>query len=96
MQTVVLIPCGLLWLIGGFSRRKTARISRCERLARRKVITVPAREDQRIRCVEGVVWITDLESRGDVILRKGTKVLGSRKGIVIEALEDSIIEITSV
>lgn len=46
--------------------------------------------------MEGTVWITGIEEGGDVILRKGRNILGGRRRVVIEALEDSVIELVPV
>lgn len=94
MQTIYVAPTGLRWLCGALLRKKEAQVPKYERLGRRNILSVPASDDRRIRCVEGVVWITGIETRGDVILRPGRNLLSGRERIVIEALEDSIIEIS--
>lgn len=59
----------------------------------RTAASLPASRNPIIRCMDGRVWIT--ESRGnDVILEAGDKYVGGREKIVVEALEDSVIEIS--
>jgi len=94
MQTIFLTSSRLPWLIGSWCGLKKAKVPRRETVGRRKAFSVSASTDLRINCLKGVIWITGIEARGDVILREGGKVLGGHKGIVIEALEDSIIEFT--
>ena len=96
MQTIFLTPIWPRWVIGFFSRRKGAGFLKREKLGRREVLSFPPGESQRIRCVEGVLWITGSEEREDVILRTGSRVLAGRNALVIEALEDSVVEITRI
>ena len=96
MQTIFLPQRWLQWWLGVPCRREEGRLPLHEKLGRRKVLSVPSCDEMSIRCVEGTVWITGIEGRGDLILRKGRNILGGHQRVVIEALEDSVIELVPV
>jgi hypothetical protein len=96
METIFLPQRWLQWWLGIPCRREEGRLPLHEKLGRRKVLSVPSCDEMSIRCVEGTVWITGIGEGGDVILRKGRNILGGRRRVVIEALEDSVIELVPV
>lgn len=96
MQTIFVTPIWSRWVFGFFCHRKGAGLPKREKLGRRKVLSFPPGESQRIRCLQGVLWVTGSEEREDMILRTGSRVLAGRNALVVEALEDSVVEITRI
>ena len=87
---LVLPPISLLRRFSGRSRLSGPRRA----LPVRSVFSFSTGCETIVRCVKGRVWITDGQA-GDVVLPRGGKFTGPNGSkIVIEALEDSVVEIS--
>lgn len=64
------------------------------RLAKGEIVSLARRRACVLKCLGGVLWITDAGPHGDIIIRDGEEwVLAANDLTVIEAVEDSLIDL---